>query len=222
MPQTNKRIIADQVLYYLKGTYPDVAGGVQKEDVFKRIEQVVNAKFAMQQFSINLPSGETIPDNLAIATYDDVAIEPLYAGKSKSTLPAMPVSLPKGLGIQEIRPILHLGGEKTLGQPLIPLQEGQEFLLRANNLLNDLLGQASYTPSGRTVEYSKDFRTLEITTVRMKLVVFDLSQYDETDTLPIPSSMEDEIVQEVIKFFMPVQAEPSIVSNYTTPQSKAQ
>lgn len=102
------------------------------------------------------------------------------------------------------------------------MQQGQEFLLNSHQLLNDLLGQVSYTPNGRTVSYSKDLRTLQITKVQMKLVVFDMSQYTETETLPIPSSMENDIVTEVIKFFAPVQPEPSIVSNYSTPKTNPQ
>lgn len=218
MAQITKRILSDQVLIFLKAGYPDVAQSTQKEDVYKRIEQVVNSKFAMQQFSQNLPSGETIPNNLAIATYQDVAIVPAYAGKSKSILPAIPVTLPRNAGIQEIRPVLFLGGERTLGQPLIPIQAGQGFLLQADQLLNDLMGQASYEPNGNSVVYSKDFRTLRIEKVDMKLVVFDMSQYSESDVLPIPSDMEDAIVREVIQFFAPVTPEPSVVSNYSTPK----
>lgn len=215
---TNKRLLSDQVLYFLKGSYPDVAQSTQKEDVYKRIEQVVNAKFAMQQFSQNLPNGDTIPNNLAIATYQDVAIVPAWAGRSKSVLPAMPITLPRNAGIQEIRPVLFLGGERTLGQPFIPLQSGQGYLLQSDQLLNDLMGQVSYEPNGSSVIYSKDLRNLQIEKVDMRLVVFDISEYSETEDLPIPSDMEDAIVQEVIQFFAPVTPEPRVVSNYSTPK----
>lgn len=223
MPQTTKRLLADQVMIYLDGGYPDVASDVQQEDIYKRIEQVLNAAFAMQQFQLNLPNGETIPNNLALATYSNVAVVPAYSGKSKSVLPAMPIFLPRNAGINEIRPVINTAGnEVILGNPFIPIIEGQDFLLQVDKLLNDLLGQISYSPNGMTVIYSKDLSTIGITAVQIKLVVFDMSQYGDSDILPIPSDMEDGIIQSVIKFFVPVTPEPGIVSNYPTPKANAQ
>lgn len=220
---STKRVIADQILTFLSAGYPDVADSVMKEDVYKQLEQKINSMFKMQQFSINLPSGETIPDNLMLATYEDIDIVSSTDVKSKSTLPVMPVSLPRNAGIQEIRPLISISrGERLLGQPMIPLVFGQGYLLQADTLLNDLMGQISYEPQGMTVVYSKNLVTLGFTKVDIKLVVFDMSQYSETDVLPIPSDMENEIVQELIKFFAPVQPEPSLVSNYSTPKASPQ
>lgn len=213
MANVTKRLLSDQVRFYLKGTYPDIAMGVQDEDVYKRIEQVLNAKYAMQQFQMNLPSGEIIPNNLAIATYQNVPVVAAYSGKSKSTLPVMPISLPRATGINEIRPVISNSSDKILGNPMIPLQAGQSYLLQADSLLNNLMGSLSYEPNGRTVVYQSDLTLLGITLVDMKLIVFDISQYGESDILPVPSDAEDDIVQDVIKFFAPVTSEPSVVSN---------
>lgn len=217
---STKRVLSDQILYVLKGSWPDVAQSVQKEDVFKRIEQVINAMFSLQQFSMNLPSGETIPNNLALATYQDVAIVPFYSGKAKSTLPVMPVTLPRNAGINEIRPVISTASDRILGNPMIPLQAGQFYLLQADKLLNDLMGQIGYEVNGRTIIYQIDILALGITKVDMKLLVFDMSQYGETDILPLPSEMEDSVIKEVLQFFAPVQSEPSLVSNYPTPNLK--
>jgi hypothetical protein len=219
MAAVTKRILSDQVAYYLSSGYPDVADAVQREDIDKQIEQKINAMFKMQQFSINLPNGETIPDNIMLATYEDVPIVVASNVKSKSVLPVMPISLPRNAGIHEIRPVINTNGnERLLGPPFIPLISGQSYLLQADILLNDLMGQISYEPQGRSVVYSKNLVTLQITKCDMKLVVFDISQYDEFTILPIPSDMEDAVIQEVVKFFAPVQPEQGLVSNYPTPK----
>lgn len=217
MAQITKRLLSDQVRFFLQGGYPDIAMAVQEEDVYKRIEQVLNAMYKMQQFSQNLPSGETIPDNLVLATYEDIAVTSV-AEYSKATLPVMPISLPRNAGINEIRPILNKSGsDRTYGIPMIPLQAGQNYLLQADSLLSDLMGQFGYEINGRTTIFTKDITTFGISTVQMKLVVFEIGQYSETDILPIPSDAEDMVVKEVIGFFVPVQPQPGIVSNYPEP-----
>lgn len=222
MANATKRLLSDQVLFYLKADFPDVADSVQEEDVQKRIEQIVNSMFSMQQFNMNLPSGETIPNNLAIATYQNIDVTTTNSNKSKSTLPVMPITLPRNAGINEIRPVISDTGDGTLGNPMIPLQAGQSYLLQSDTLLNDLMGQLSYEPNGRTIIYQSDITLLGITKVDMKLIVFDMNQYSDTDILPVPSDMEDAIVQEAIKFFAPVKSEAEIVSNYSTPQTNQQ
>lgn len=216
---STKRIIADQVLIRLFGGLPDSAAPVQKYDIYKALEQKLNALFKLTHFNQTLPSGESIPDGLMIATYDNIAATSSYSGKSKSTLPIMPISLPRGMGINEIRPILSLNTSDSnliLGNPFIPLMAGQEFLLQADNLLNDLLGQIGYTPNGKIVEYSKDITTFGMTKVSMKLVVFDMAQYNETDVLPVPADMEQQIVNELIAEFAPVVPESGQVNAITT------
>lgn len=218
MPNTTKRLISDQVLFRLYGSLPDSSATVQKYDVYKALEQKINAKFKLTQFSQTLPNGQTIPDNLMIATYEDVPVTRTFNEQSVATLPVMPISLPIGMGINEIRPVLNQipTGDRMLGSPMIPLQAGQDFLLQADKLLNGLMGQVGYTPSQSKVIFTTDLTTLNVTKVDMKLVVFDLSQYGETDPLPIPSDMEEILVSELYAQFAPVQPERGIINPITT------
>lgn len=213
-----KRLVSDQVLFRIYGGFPDVNAPVQKYDIWKALEQKINSLFSMQQFSLNLPSGETIPNNLALATYEDITVTRTSNERSKATLPVMPITLPRNAGINEIRPVLNIvsSGDRMLGQPFIPIQAGQGYLLQADSLLNDMMGQISYEPSQKTVIFSKDITTLGMTKVDMKLVVFDMSQYSETDVLPIPADMEQQIINELIQQFAPVQAESGIQNPVTT------
>ncbi len=222
MPNTTKYLLAEQVQMRLEGGYVDIAAAVQREDIYKAIEQKINSIFKMEQFSQNLPSGETIPNNLAIATYEDVVVSSSTSGKSKSTLPVMPISLPRNAGINEVRPVLNIveSGDRILGNPIIPLMAGQEYLLQADSLLNDLQGQFAYTPYGRELSYNKDLTTLGITKVDIKLVVFDISQYSVTDYLPISSDYEQQIVSELVNEFAGVTPETGVVNKNTTIQNK--
>ena len=223
MPNTTKYLLAEQVQMRLEGGYPDIAQAVQRPDLYKAIEQKINAMYKMSQFSINLPSGGTIPDNMALATYEDIEVTRTSNERCKCTLPVMPISLPRNAGINEIRPVLNLvdSGDRMLGNPLIPMQAGQNFLLQADKLLNNLLGQWSYEVNGKTIIINKDITVFGITTVDMKLVVFDMNEYSETDVLPIPADSQEQIVKELVNEFAGVVPESGIVNKTTTLQNIA-
>lgn len=219
-----KRLIADMILYKLAGGIPDASFPISKLDIYDALEHKVNSMFKVQQFSTNLPSGGTIPENMALATYEDIAVTRTSNERSKCTLPVMPISLPRNAGVNEIRPVLNLvdSGDRMLGNPIIPLQAGQAYLLQADKLLNDLLGQWSYEVNGKTIIFSKDLTTYDITTVDMKLVVFDVSQYTETQELPIPSDYLQQIEDELVKEFAVVVPESGIVNNFSNANQKAE
>jgi hypothetical protein len=214
---STKKIISDRVLYILAGGVPDASFQVDERDIWKSLEQKINSKYKLQQFSANLPSGETIPDNLCLALYENITVSSSGSGKSKSTLPVMPVSLPRNAGIQQILPVLNAvpSGDKMNGRPMIPLVTGQNELLQTDSLLNDLMGLFGYTPRGITVVYNKDLTTAGISLVDMVLVVFDMSQYGVTDVLPIPADYEEPLVQELVAEFAPVNSETGEVNNFS-------
>lgn len=216
MANATKKIISDQVLYILSGGSPDAAFSIDERDIWKALEQKINAKYGMTQYTQNLPQGETIPSNMALATYEDVVVTSV-SDYSVATLPAMPIFLPRNAGINEIRPIISKrGNDRIYGIPMIPLQAGQNYLLQTDTLLSDLLGQFGYEVNGRKTIFTKDITTFGIATVQMKLVVFDLSQYGITDILPIPSDYEEQLVKELVVDFSPVTAESGQVNNFTT------
>jgi len=216
MPNTSKKMIAEQVCFRLYGGYPDTAAPVQYEDVYKAAEQKANALFKLKQFDTTLPSGETIPENTMIATYEDVAVTTFGVGKSKSTLPVTPISLPKNAGI-----FLVYDPERP-DNPFIPVQRGQGAILKADTLLNDLMGLVWYEPKNNVLIYSKDLTMLGVSSVTMELCVLDFSEYGETDILPIPSDMEERLVTELYEMFSGVTPENGIVNNITTAEQKTE
>ena len=213
MPLTTKRLISDAVLTRIGGGYVDSAFPVQKEDVWKALEQMINSMFKMQQFSDNLPSGETIPEGSSIATYTDISVTS-GNGFSKASLPVLPISLPKNIGVYGVFSAASITSIPQI--QFIPLQRGQRNLLKTDLLLNNLMNQIGYEVQNNFVVFSQDITLLGITKVDMDLVVFDMSLYGETDILPIPSNMEEDIVNKLVAMFGVVNPESGSVNLLTT------
>lgn len=218
MALLTKRLISDQVLYRMYGGLVDAASPVQKDDIFKATEQLVNSLFRMEQFSSNLPSGELIPNGVMIATYTDITVSS-YGNVSKATLPVIPISLPRNLGIYNISPATSIPAVSGLFS-FLPLARGQRELLRTDTLLNDLLNQVGYEPRNNNVVFTKNIILMGVTKVDMELCVFDISLYSESDVLPIPSSMEADIVNTLVAQFSPVQPDSAKVNLLTTAQQQ--
>ena len=206
MAGTTKYLMAEQILTRLAGGYRDSNQPVQMEDVVKAIEQVINTMFQTQYYSATLPTGETVPDNLMIAFYEDISVV-AYGDKAKADLPIVPISLPRNMGIYRV-----VNSEDI---DFIPVPLGQGALLKADKLLNDLLGSVYYEVRKNEIIFSKDVTLLGVDTVNMYLVVMDISLYSNTDPLPIPANMEEEIIEKVFAKFAPIVPESGIVNSYS-------
>ena len=123
MAGTTKYLMAEQILTRLAGGYRDSNQPVQMEDVVKAIEQVVNATFQMQYYSATLPTGETIPDNLMVAFYENIPVTS-FGEKAKATLPVMPISLPRNMGVYRVT--------DENDNDYIPVPLGQGALIKAD------------------------------------------------------------------------------------------
>ena len=210
---STKRIISDQVLYKLAGGVPDTAFPVQEFDIWKALEQKINSYFKLKHFDTTLPSGETIPENTMIATYEDIAVTANENGTSQSTLPVIPISLPKSVGI------FLIYDPNFPDTPFIPLQRGQKALVKTDEVLGDLMGLIAYEPKNNVIIYNQDITLFDITTVTMELCVFDMSQYGVSDRLPIPADFEERLIQELVMEFSPIVAESGVVNPWTTANS---
>ena len=208
---STKKIIGEQILFRYYGGYIDTSGPVQLPDTYKAIEQKLNSLFKLRHFDVTLPSGETTPDNLMIAVYENQTVISLNpSAKSKVLLPVTPISLPKNVGIYQVY------NPEFPDFPFIPLMKGQRGLLRTDALLNDVLGQITYEVSNNALLFSKDITLMGCPAVTIELCVMDISLYSETDPLPIPADYEQTIIDELMQAFMPVLPELGLVNNYTT------
>lgn len=152
--------------------------------------QVINSMLGLQHFTKTMGGGENIPDGLALAAYDSIAVES-YKNISRSVLPVMPVSLPLNMGI------FHVGKTDDIVNGFIPFQPGEIQLIGEDELISDILGQIGYWPAGKYIYYNRDITkagSYSISEVFMFLVVKDLSLYEEFDMLPIPSNMENDVI----------------------------
>jgi hypothetical protein len=211
MANSTKYLLAEQVQTRLAGGFRDANQPVQTEDIIKAIEQIINSMFQMQYYSATLPTGETIPDNLMIAFYENIPVT-TYGDKSQAELPIIPISLPRNMGVYRVTNIND--------NDFIPVPLGQGALLKADKLLNDLMGNVWFEIRKNIVIFSKDILLLGISEVNMYLIVMDISLYSNTDPLPIPASMEEEIVEKAFAKFVTVTPETGIVNNYSSATQK--
>lgn len=208
-----KRIISDEILFKLSAGYPDVSFQTQKQDIWAAIDNEINSMCKMEYFTQSLPTGETIPTNLNLATYTDIPINSYLNGqKSICTLPVMPISLPRNIGVYEITIAVSLG--IPFVSQFIPLQAGQSRLLSTDTLLNDLMGDVGYEVVGSKVIFTKDITFYTISKVDMRLVVFEISNYSETDMLPITADKRTQLVDTLYTKFSPIQPTIDVNSNY--------
>lgn len=191
---TTKYKIAEQVVRILNGGEIASASKVKINEAKIAVEQCINKMLKMEYLSTNVPLGEVIPNGASIATYEDIEVVQ-YGTRSKSTLPAMPIKLPRGLGVYQIF------DPANMDCPFIPLEMGQKGLLSTQPLISGLLGQVGYEWYGNQIIYTSDLTQPTAIEVTVRLVVLDASQYSDWDVLPVPAEMEFEVVQEVVRMF---------------------
>lgn len=205
MPTTTG-ILVEQVMRRLAGGDPSASLRVHKLEVRKAIEQMVNALLRPQYLN-TLAAGENIPEGCVLTTYDAVPVES-WKGVSKSKLPAIPVALPRNMGVFRISKT-----DDVMAYAFIPMAMGQMGQVKSQRLISDLLGQIGYEVRGGEVIYTKDLPagSPAATSVRMELVVMDFSKYGDYDIIPLDASMEAEVVDTVYKMFAPVPVVPNVV-----------
>lgn len=194
MATSTKYRIAEQVVRLLSGGNIPTAAKVKLPEVKIAIEQVLNKMLKMEYLSLNIPTAEAIPNGASVATYEGIVVTQ-YGTRSKSTLPAMPLKLPRGIGVYQIF------DPANMDCPFIPLEMGQFGLLKSQPLINNLLGQVGYEWYGMDIVYTTDLTQPDPINLTMRLVVLDISQYSDYDILPIPADMEFDVIQEVYKLF---------------------
>lgn len=207
---TTKYKIAESIVRIFNGGEIPVATKLKIDEAKYAVEQCLNKMLKMEYLNTNIPMGELIPNGASIATYTGIAITQ-YGTRSKSTLPAMPLKLPRGIGVYEIFDPANM-------TPFIPLEMGQYKLLQSQSLINNLLGNVGYEWYGTDIIYTSDLTQPSPITVTMRLVVLDIAQYSDWDILPIPADMEWDVVAEVLKMYMPEPIADKLVESGRTEQ----
>jgi len=189
--------LAEQINSMLEGGDPPVASKFGIGEIKEVAVQVINSLIKTQHFSEELAGGETIPDGSVLTEYDNIDVEP-YKGVSRATLPAMPVKLPLNMGIY------HVGKTDDPFNGFIPYEPCQLQMIGEESMISDVLGQVAYEPMGKYIIFNSDITANDegfaITRVNMRLVIKDLSLWTDYELLPIPASMEAEVIEKVFTF----------------------
>lgn len=197
---TTKKKISEQVQRILKGN-PVISARVHINDIMLLVEQVANQLLKAEHFSVNMPAGDTVPNNCMIFSYDAVPVEVYKTSKSRSKLPSIPVSLPRNMGV------LHISKTDAIDEPFIPIPTSMYGIVKPQDMLGDLSGLIGYEVVGSEVIYTKNLVGMGISSVYMRLVGTNLSLLTDYDILPVSADMEAQIVQMV--YNMLVQAPPA-------------
>jgi len=203
--------LSEQILLKLTGGSVQTASKVQLPDIKIAIGQKINELYKTQHFSVTLASGETIPDGLMLATYTGIAVTSL-GERSVATLPIMPISLPRNVGVFQVYDSVDSSNE------YIPYQVGQYNLFSKLPLISDLLKQIGYEVKGNQLLFSRNITLLGISSVNAVLAIMDISKYDDFTPLPIAADMESTIIDSVYDKFAPVMGMPlsKVSDNYNS------
>lgn len=197
---TTKKKIAEQVQRMLKGN-PIISARVHINDIKLLVEQTANQLLKADHFSVNVPEGDTIPNNCMIFTYDNVPVVAYKTTRSKATLPSIPISLPRNLGV------LHVSKTDSIDEPFIPIPSSLYGIVKPQDLLGDLSGLIGYEVVGKDIIFTKNLTSIPVLSVFIRLVGVDLSQLTDYELLPLSSDMEAQIITTVYNIL--VQTPPA-------------
>lgn len=199
MPTTKKKL-SEQILRLIKGN-PIVSGRVHINDAMLLVEQVSNQLLKADHFAVNMPEGDTIPNNAMVFSYDQVPVTTYKTTKSKASLPSIPISLPRNMGV------LHVSKTDAIDEPFIPIPTSMYGIIKPQALLGDLSGLIGYEVVGKDIIFTKNLPGMGVNNVFIRLVGVDLSQLTDYDILPLSADMEAQVVQTVYNIL--VQTPPA-------------
>jgi len=198
MATTRYKII--EGIQRLLGGNPVISARVQKGDIKNLVQQVANKLLKTEHFNVNMASGDTIPPNCMIYTYDNVPVSVYKTNKSSCTLPSMPINLPKNMGV------FHISKTDAIDEPFIPIPSGMYGIVKPQELLGDLSGLIGYEVFGSQVVFTQNLPGLGVNNVFIRLVGVDLNTVDDYTILPISADMEADIVNTVYAMLVQLPA----------------
>jgi len=209
------RYIVESAFGLIEGGDPAAAASISWGDLKASAAAIINKFLKTEYLTINAKIGETIQNGTVLGLYENIDVVQYGGGRSKSTLPAKPLNLPRNMGVFSV----FLMSDPS--KEFIPLQMGQANLLKSQPMINDLLGQIGFEVFGNEVVYTKDLTQLfQGEKVAMRLAILDPSQYGEYDPLPLPPEYEWDIINELVKVYSQ-QPTPDKISDATSDELKA-
>lgn len=179
---TNYTILTEQIqrLYTRGLDREDVKPTIDKREVKLLVVQEINLLIKAEIASI----GE-VPDTV-LGTYEATVANPsgcLY----ETTLPVMPVNLPKNQGIYRVYP------SGCPWKPFVPIKSG-DFDMAQGTPFEALEGLIGYYQDGKKLCFTKNPGE----NIVLKIVVNDPALTSDTEILPIPAEMESIVITSVL------------------------
>jgi hypothetical protein len=112
--------------------------------------------------------------------------------QATATLPAQPINLPRGMGVWRIY------SEKNPSVSWIPIQSGSTFML--DGMIDDsidLLNTYEYFDN-KTIYFNSTVAQMP-SDMKVQMIIVDPEQISETDLLPIPADMEEDVITDVLR-----------------------
>ena len=190
--------IIDQILRLSAGGSTNDEKEISREDIALIVSQVINRLLKTEHLSVNMPLGADYPPHTLITTYKvlrkQISAERVFSRDYYLSLPVMPISLPRNMGIWSIT-------DDQGSTEFIPIESGQQHHLKKQEGLILMEQQPYYWVEGQTIyiryplfqeDGGKEYP------LRVKLLIVDPTVIGEYDYLQIPIEMEEAVVKEVL------------------------
>lgn len=197
--------LTDQILRLYTGGNPSDDKEISRADVDLLVGQVINQILKKEYVASNISQGEMFPPHTLVTTYktevkaDSAVLHP-YA-----TLPVMPISLPRNMGVWRVVAIPNNDNDDppavNTGSELIPIQSGQYSAISTQEQTKYLENQVGYWSEGNKIFFTRDVlndKDFEFDKVFISLLVIDPTVLGEFDYLAIPAEHEDSIIKECL------------------------
>jgi len=189
-------LISERIYRIYSGGTPSIDSGIKIADIQHMVVDQINALLKVETLSLNKQLGDNAPSGLMLATYSDIDVTISADGvQSQALLPAMPISLPKNLGIWYVAP-----DDSRMHEQFIPLDSGQFSLIKDFDPLvsnGKILGNYIYYIDGKNIMFPTNIFS-SVPKVMVRLVISDISTMGDFDLLPIPNDYADQVIKNVL------------------------
>lgn len=167
------------------------------------VSQVASSVIKGDQLSVNMPNGDTIPNNCVLYTFENIPVTTAN-GKSKAKLPYIPVSLPNNMGVFQVMPMKLVSGTQYTQweSQYVPIPASMYGVVSPLNVLGTNVG---YEVFGSDVYFTADLSAKGVSYVSMRLVGVALDSIDDYTILPLSADIQANVIDTVFKILM---AEP--------------
>lgn len=203
---TTKKILSEQILRILTGGFPSARSRFKESEIALAIGQVASQLLKTETLGVNFTfDGGSIPDGALLATYENVPLKRGYGKSCYADLPAMPMMLPKRMGVFSVFPSGYPEKE------LMPIPSGVYNTWINEKILNPL-NTMIYSWDSRRVTIYDDLVGAGVQSVDIKLAVVDVATLSDNDILPLSADLENKVIELIVARF---QGEPDTTRSET-------